>query len=139
MTKVWEDSKGGEQGVDRYNPAAPDGLLIRHLNLAHRAAFHFGEPVVHERVRAGFAELHLNEPALRRVQIEGLRVTAAFPVWISAVPQQVAAFLIDGVKLRADHVETHSPSTVPQPAARCARARRFSPPKADSRTGWHAR
>ena len=33
MTKVWEDSKGGqksgktvrgEQGVDRYNPAAPD-------------------------------------------------------------------------------------------------------------------
>ena len=100
MTKIWADSRE-KRGGDSDNPAAPrqPGLLIRHLDVPHSAAFHFGKPVVHERVRAGFAELHFNEPALRRVQIERLRVTAGFPIRVSAVPQQVAAFLIDGVKL----------------------------------------
>ena len=80
-------------------PPRQPGLLIRHLNLAHRAAFHLGKLVIHERVRAGFAELHLNKTTLRWIQIECLRVTAGFPIRISAVSQQVAAFLIHGVKL----------------------------------------
>ena len=95
MTKVWEDSRG-KWGGDSDNPAAPrqPGLLIRHLDVPHSAAFHLGKLVIHERVRAGFAELHLNEPALRWIQIECLRVTAGFPIRVSAVPKQVAAFLI---------------------------------------------
>ena len=101
MTKVWEDSKGGEQGVDRYNPAAPDfpGYLSVTLIL----------PMAPRSISANrwFTNVYVpgsrncisNEPTLRRVQIEGLRVTAGFPVWISAVPKQVAALLIHGVKL----------------------------------------
>lgn len=100
MTKVWEDSKGGREATAIIPPPPRlPGLLIRHLDVPHSAAFHLGELVIHERVRAGFAELHLNEPALRRVQIERLRVTAGFPIRISAVPKQVATLLIHGVKL----------------------------------------
>ena len=109
MTKVWEDSKGGRESTAIIPPPPRlPGLLIRHLNLAHGAAFHFGEPVVHERVRAGFAELHLNEPALRRVKIERLRMPTGNPVRVFTAPQQVAALLIHRVELRTDHVEAYA-------------------------------
>ena len=90
------------------SPRAAASSLIRvHLPMRGET-FHLGELVIHERVRAGFAELHLNEPALRRVKIERLRMPASNPVRVFTAPQQVTALLIYRVELRADHVEAHA-------------------------------